>query len=108
GTVSVNPDGTLAFTPAANFTGQVLISYTVTDPQVERAIRDRLLAELDLHEALAPRWGSLIGLTVACHLATVVFGERGGEADARATWIADRDAVLRAVVSSIAETEGQL
>ncbi|MEQ1686591.1 MAG: VCBS domain-containing protein, partial [Burkholderiaceae bacterium] len=32
GTVSVNPDGTLAFTPAANFTGQVLISYTVTDP----------------------------------------------------------------------------
>ncbi|MEO8807592.1 MAG: tandem-95 repeat protein, partial [Burkholderiaceae bacterium] len=32
GTVSVNPDGTLAFTPAANFTGPVLISYTVTDP----------------------------------------------------------------------------
>ncbi|MDP3822335.1 MAG: VCBS domain-containing protein, partial [Burkholderiales bacterium] len=31
GTVSVNPDGTLAFTPAANFVGQVLISYTVID-----------------------------------------------------------------------------
>jgi len=32
GTVSVNPDGTLHFTPANNLTGPVTITYTVTDP----------------------------------------------------------------------------
>jgi hypothetical protein len=31
GSVSVNPDGTLAFTPAPNFTGTAVITYTVTD-----------------------------------------------------------------------------
>ncbi|RQP24754.1 tandem-95 repeat protein [Albitalea terrae] len=32
GTVSVNPDGTLAFTPATNFSGTLTITYTLTDP----------------------------------------------------------------------------
>ncbi|HJW10541.1 MAG TPA: tandem-95 repeat protein, partial [Albitalea sp.] len=31
GTVSINPDGTLLFTPATNFSGNATISYTVTD-----------------------------------------------------------------------------
>ena len=31
GTVSVNPDGTVNFTPAANISGPVVISYTLTD-----------------------------------------------------------------------------
>ena len=32
GTVSVNPDGSLRFTPALNVTGPVTITYTLTDP----------------------------------------------------------------------------
>ncbi len=31
GTVTINPDGTLAFQPATNFTGSATITYTVTD-----------------------------------------------------------------------------
>ena len=31
GTVTVNPDGTLTFTPATNVSGQVVISYTISD-----------------------------------------------------------------------------
>ena len=33
GSVSVNPDGTLAFTPVGNLSGPVLVSYTVSDGQ---------------------------------------------------------------------------
>jgi VCBS repeat-containing protein len=32
GSVSVNPDGTLSFTPATNISGPVVVSYTVVDP----------------------------------------------------------------------------
>jgi VCBS repeat-containing protein len=32
GAVSINPDGTLAFNPALNVTGPVLVNYTVRDP----------------------------------------------------------------------------
>ncbi len=33
GTVVVNPDGTLTFTPAENFNGQAVVTYTVSDGQ---------------------------------------------------------------------------
>ncbi|EHR71078.1 VCBS repeat-containing protein [Burkholderiales bacterium JOSHI_001] len=33
GTAVVNPDGTITFTPAANITGPVTITYTLTDPE---------------------------------------------------------------------------
>ncbi len=33
GTVVVNPDGTLTFTPAENFNGEAVVSYTVSDGQ---------------------------------------------------------------------------
>lgn len=32
GTVEINPDGTITFTPDENFNGETTISYTVTDP----------------------------------------------------------------------------
>ena len=32
GAVAINPDGTLAFNPALNFSGPVLVNYTVRDP----------------------------------------------------------------------------
>ncbi|MDN2661677.1 cadherin-like domain-containing protein, partial [Neptunomonas sp. CHC150] len=31
GTVAINPDGTITYTPNANFTGSDTITYTVTD-----------------------------------------------------------------------------
>ncbi|HEX8296047.1 MAG TPA: Ig-like domain-containing protein [Chthoniobacteraceae bacterium] len=36
GTVAINPDGTLTFTPAPTFTGPAIISYTITDPNGSR------------------------------------------------------------------------
>ena len=33
GTVAVNPDGTLTFTPGAGFTGVATVDYTITDPE---------------------------------------------------------------------------
>jgi hypothetical protein len=38
GVVTLNPDGSLRFTPAANFTGSATISYTITDPSGATAI----------------------------------------------------------------------
>lgn len=38
GVVTLNPDGSLRFTPAANFTGNATISYTVTDPSGATAV----------------------------------------------------------------------
>ncbi|WP_430463902.1 Ig-like domain-containing protein [Tabrizicola sp.] len=32
GTVVVNPDGTLTFTPTTGFTGEAVVNYTITDP----------------------------------------------------------------------------
>jgi VCBS repeat-containing protein len=32
GSVAINPDGTLTFTPALNFSGSAVISYTIADP----------------------------------------------------------------------------
>jgi hypothetical protein len=78
------------------------------DPSVERGLVDEALAALDQGDAIPPRLGALIGLTVACHLANVVFGDRADAADACATWVADRDAILRAVVEAIASTEGEM
>lgn len=83
------------------------LAYPLSDPSAERTLREQVNEALGHGEALSPRLGSLIGLTVACHLDTVVFGERADEADARATWVADRDAILRAVVEVIAQAEGQ-
>jgi hypothetical protein len=31
GSVSINPDGTLTFNPAANFNGPVVVTYTIAD-----------------------------------------------------------------------------
>jgi hypothetical protein len=79
----------------------------VVDPTVEAALKQQVVWALEDEEAISPRLGSLVGLTVACHLGNVVFGDQADAADMRATWVADRDSVLRAVVESIAETEGE-
>lgn len=83
------------------------VAYPLSNPTAERDLRDEVIAALDQGDAVSPRLGTLVGLTVACHLDSVVFGTRADEADARATWVADRDAVLRAVVEVIAQAEGQ-
>jgi hypothetical protein len=76
------------------------------DQKIEQSAQQRLIAALDAHDGLPPRDGILIALIVACHLDEVVFGARAQEAKARASWVADRDAVVRAVSSLVAEIEG--
>lgn len=76
------------------------------DSEIEAAVRDRLFLALDAQDAVSPRDGILIGLVVACHLGEVVFGPRAREATARAAWVSERDAIVRAVGATIAEIEG--
>jgi hypothetical protein len=83
------------------------VTYPLSNPTAERDLRDEVVRALDEGDAVSPRLGILVGLTVACHLDAVVFGDRAEEADARATWVADRDAILRAVVEVVAQAEGQ-
>jgi hypothetical protein len=78
----------------------------MSDQKLEHAAQQRLLAALDAHDSLPPRDGILIALVVACHLDGVVFGPRAQEARTRAAWVSERDAVVRAVSSLVAEIEG--
>lgn len=87
--------------------GLEVATHAMTDDALEREVREAVGDGLDAADAVAPRVGVLIALTVACHLEAVVFGERAEEADARAAWVADRDAVVRAAVGAIARAEGE-
>ncbi|MEZ4236793.1 MAG: GPP34 family phosphoprotein [Myxococcota bacterium] len=78
----------------------------VYDSTVEAALVQQVGWALEEADRISPRLGSLVGLTVACHLGGVVFGDQADAADERAAWVSERDAVLRAVVQSIGETEG--
>ncbi|MEQ1564739.1 MAG: GPP34 family phosphoprotein [Myxococcota bacterium] len=82
-------------------------TYPLSNRSAEDEARDQVVAALDAQHEVSPRLGVVIALTVACHLDEVVFGQRRDEADARAAWVADRDAVVRAVVEAIAKAEGQ-
>jgi golgi phosphoprotein 3 len=82
-------------------------AYPLSDRTAEQTVRDQVIAALDQQGDIAPRLGIVVALTVACHLDEVVFGDRRDDADAVAAWVADRDAVVRAVVEAIAKAEGQ-
>jgi hypothetical protein len=82
------------------------VAWPMTEGSAEAAARDELLASLDDPE-VSPRLGLVTALTVACHLDAVVFGARQGDADARAQWVGERDAIVRTVIEEIARAEGQ-
>ncbi len=56
-------------------------------------------------DTISPRLGTLVGLTVAAHLEGDVFDDIAA-AKARAEWVAERDAVLRAVREAVERVEG--
>lgn len=76
------------------------------DAETEEMSRQHLLSALDLGEAIAPRDGILIALTLSCHLGEVVFGPRAAEAAQLSEWVATREVIVRAVNANIAEIEG--
>jgi hypothetical protein len=78
-----------------------------TDRSLESGLREQAHAALDAGAAVVPRLGLLVALTVSAHLDGVVFGHRAEEAESFAGWVADRDAVVRAVAQAVAEAEGR-
>jgi Golgi phosphoprotein 3 (GPP34) len=74
---------------------------------VERRAREEVIAALRLRETIPPRLGMLVALTVAVHLDGVVFDSRRDEAEQLASWVTDRDSIVRAVTATIRRAEGE-
>ncbi|MEM6926855.1 MAG: GPP34 family phosphoprotein [Myxococcota bacterium] len=81
------------------------LTFPLDDASVEAELVEGLRHALTLGERVPPRDGTLIGLTVACHLEPWVFGERVDEAVALARWVTDRDAIVRALVAVVQQAE---
>jgi len=81
------------------------LTFPLDDPAVEAALVARMQQALGVGERVSPRDGTLIGLTVACHLEPWVFGEASGEARERARWVAKRDAIVRALGAVVQQAE---
>ena len=85
-------------------------------PRSQQSARPRVPTELctRLHHLLTqpeahtpPRLGTLIGLIEACDLLPTAFEpHQWDDARARAGWVADRDAIIRATKHVVAQTEG--
>lgn len=84
------------------------VTYLPARPEVEAQVLQQLLAGVESGPSVTPRIGTLLALTVACHLEAVVF-DKGTRAAARslADWVAERDAVVRAVREQISRIEGE-
>lgn len=84
------------------------IAFPMTDAGAEDALKQRLASALDAGADVTPRDGVLLALTVACHLHPLVLGDtRAEEAEERAAWVSDRDAIVAAALRAIAEAEGE-
>lgn len=81
-------------------------SFPMVDGSAERASRRETLDALDAGDEIDPRAGMLVGLTVACHLEQEVLGARAADGVARAAWVEERDAIVRATVRAVAIAEG--
>jgi len=84
------------------------LTFPLEDPSVEAGQIEGARRALVLGDRLPPREGTLIGLTVTCHLEPWIFGDVAGEARSRAKWVSERDAIVRAlqIVVQQAETWG--
>jgi CshA-type fibril repeat protein len=79
GTVAINPDGSLTFTPALNFNGPTTISYTISDGQGGTATATVTVNVAAVNDApvstpLAPRAnsdGATVSVPVASHFSDV-------------------------------------
>ncbi len=81
-------------------------SFVARDGSAEQEVRGAVNAALDEGDAITPRDGLLVALTVACHLEDEVFGSRSADAARRAAWVAERDAIVRATLAAVATAEG--
>ncbi len=81
------------------------LTFPLEDPSVEAALVEHLQHALTLDERVSPRDGTLIGLSVACHLEPWVFGDHVERARARAAWVADRDTIVRALKAVVQRAE---
>lgn len=81
------------------------MTFPLDDPSVEHALVTQLGDALSQGERVTPRDGTLLGLTVACHLEPWVFGDRADEARQRAAWVTERDAIVRALGSVVQQAE---
>ena len=81
------------------------VVHPMADGTHEAALREQVAAGLAAGDAVSPRIGALIALAVAAHLEDELFGDVAA-AKARADWVAERDAVVRAVQDAVARVEG--
>ena len=84
------------------------VAFPLTDTGAEEALKRSLSDGLEAGTDISPRDGVLLALTVACHLhPMVVGGEKAEDAEGRAGWVSDRDAIVSAAMRAIAEAEGE-
>ncbi|MEN0062642.1 MAG: GPP34 family phosphoprotein [Myxococcota bacterium] len=81
------------------------LTFPLEDPSVETDLIAQLQSALAQGDRVMPRDGTLLGLTVVCHLEPWVFGDDAEDARARARWVADRDAIVRALSTVVKQAE---
>mgnify|MGYP002633489918 CR=1 FL=1 len=83
------------------------ITHPMTDGTAEYEMLARIREGVQNGEQVSPRIGTLISLVDACNLIGVLF-EKDDRADAKriAAWVAERDAISRAVKVAVAKAEG--
>jgi len=83
------------------------VTHPMTNPEREHAMIQRIREGIHEGEKVAPRIGTLVSLAAACNLVDVLFEpEDRAEAQHMADWVAERDAVSRAVREHVARSEG--
>jgi len=82
------------------------VTHPMTDREQEARLLDLVRGGLNDGDAISPRVGTLVGLTVAAHLEEEVFSDAAASAKERADWVAGQDAVLRAVRDAVERVEG--
>jgi len=83
------------------------VTHPMTDGTHEHEMLDRIRQGVQAGEQVSPRIGTLISLVAACNLINVLY-EKDDRAEARkmAEWVAERDAISRAVKEAVAKAEG--
>jgi len=82
------------------------VVHPMADSVLEARARTRVREALAAGDAVQPRWGSLLALSVFAHLESDLFPAHLDLAAERAAWVAERDCIVRAVRSAVELVEG--
>jgi len=83
------------------------VVHPMANAAAEARARGRLREALTLDDDVQPRWGSLLALCAAAHLESDLFpADHLEQVSARADWVAERDAIVRAVRAAVELVEG--